>query len=343
MRRKPNIQDTTWFLDIQKSSQLDLEPPYQRKSVWTLKDRQFFLDTVFRNFPCPPIFLHKSLDDLGNATYHVVDGKQRLESIISFVNNEFKLDKNFGDTNLDGKKWEEISTDYKKKLWNYELTVEYMDDITDTTVNEVFDRVNRNQKKLERQELRHAKYSGWLVTEAEKEASEPEWKSYGIGTTANVKRMKDVQFISELMLILLEGEVKGFDQDTLDAKYAEYDDPQLANSEFDEEEYRSDIRKVKSILDKLQERSLISKYARSFTNFYTLWSLIALHPEDLPSVDELATKYESFMQQVKDVSKDATDQSNHHAVSYAVNMTGANTDLKQRSSRLQALRAAIVV
>lgn len=102
------------------------------------------------------------------------------------------------------------------------------------------------------------------------------------------------------------------------------------------------MKKVKSILDKLQERSLVSKYARSFTNFYTLWSLIALHSKDVPPIDEFATKYESFMQQVKDVSNDAMDLSNHHAVNYATNMKGANTDLKQRSSRLQALKAAII-
>jgi uncharacterized protein with ParB-like and HNH nuclease domain len=85
MDRRPTTQDITWLLDLERNSQLDLDPPYQRRSVWTRKDRQFFLDTVFRNFPSPAIFLHKSMTDDGAATYHVVDGKQRLQTILQFV------------------------------------------------------------------------------------------------------------------------------------------------------------------------------------------------------------------------------------------------------------------
>ncbi|HYQ48098.1 MAG TPA: DUF262 domain-containing protein, partial [Thermodesulfovibrionales bacterium] len=51
---KKNI---AWFLDINREGQLDLNPPYQRRSVWTLKDRKFFLDSIFRNYPCPAVFL----------------------------------------------------------------------------------------------------------------------------------------------------------------------------------------------------------------------------------------------------------------------------------------------
>jgi hypothetical protein len=47
------------------------------------------------------------------------------------------------------------------------------------------------------------------------------------------KRMQDVQFISELLLVSIEGTVHGFDQDVLTEKYAEYDsleDAGLADS-----------------------------------------------------------------------------------------------------------------
>ena len=62
MDRRPTTQDITWLLDLERNSQLDLDPPYQRRSVWTRK-----------------VFLHKSMTDDGAATYHVVDGKQRLQ------------------------------------------------------------------------------------------------------------------------------------------------------------------------------------------------------------------------------------------------------------------------
>src|SRR5437868_13446074 len=100
MERRPTTQDVTWFIDLARNNQLDLEPPYQRRSVWTRKDRQFFLDTIFRNYPSPAIFLHKTINDAGKATYHVVDGKQRTETILNFVNDEIKIGSDFGDMRL---------------------------------------------------------------------------------------------------------------------------------------------------------------------------------------------------------------------------------------------------
>jgi hypothetical protein len=42
MQRRPTTQDVTWFLDQNRNGQLQLTPPYQRRSVWTTKDRRFF-------------------------------------------------------------------------------------------------------------------------------------------------------------------------------------------------------------------------------------------------------------------------------------------------------------
>jgi len=67
-------KDVTWFLDLYRNEQLDLDPSYQRRSVWSLKDRKFFLDTIFKNYPCPAVFLHKEInEDAGKLIYHVVD------------------------------------------------------------------------------------------------------------------------------------------------------------------------------------------------------------------------------------------------------------------------------
>src|SRR5687768_3629392 len=107
MNRKPNTQDLSWFLDLNEDQRLILDPPYQRKSVWTLDERKFFLDTIFRNYPCPALFLHKVIDEQGKTTYNVVDGKQRLLTVLMFANNEISIDKEYGDANLDGKKMED--------------------------------------------------------------------------------------------------------------------------------------------------------------------------------------------------------------------------------------------
>ena len=113
MKRQPSTQQISWFLDLERNTQLDLNPPYQRKSVWSPKDRRFFLDTIFRNYPTPPIFVHRTIDDNGFTMYHIVDGKQRLETILGFAKNKIAIDPNYGDVNLDGKKFGELDVDQK--------------------------------------------------------------------------------------------------------------------------------------------------------------------------------------------------------------------------------------
>src|SRR6266550_6911143 len=227
MKRRPTTQDITWLLDLARNKQLDVDPPYQRRSVWTRKDKQFFLDTIFRDYPSPAIFLHKTISDAGQVTYHVVDGKQRLQTILDFAYDQIRIGKDFGDARLDGKKWSDlVQGDDKLKhlFWNYQVSVEMVDNVEGSLINEVFDRLNRNARKLTRQELRHAKFEGWLATQVDKESERDAWKTLGVVTTARVKRMADTQFISELMLVILENAVLGFDQDDLDDLYAKYDD-----------------------------------------------------------------------------------------------------------------------
>src|SRR5580658_7278247 len=63
---------------------LNLEPGFQRQSVWTERDRAKLIDSILRNYPLPAIFLYKREED-GNLVFDVIDGKQRLESIFMFM------------------------------------------------------------------------------------------------------------------------------------------------------------------------------------------------------------------------------------------------------------------
>lgn len=353
MQRRPTTQDITWLLDLNRNGQLNLDPPYQRRSVWTLKDRQFFLDTIFRNYPSPAIFLHKTISETGQATYHVVDGKQRTETILEFVQDKLRLSKDYGDTRLDGKKWSDLQgeTELKTKFWNYQITVELIDVVDGSLVNEVFDRLNRNSRRLTNQELRHAKFEGWLITEAEAEANREEWQAFGIVTRARMRRMADVQFVSELMLVLLERSVLGFDQDRIDAFYAKYDDPQDSVPGFDEDHYRTSMDRCREYLQRMDlHNQAVSKYARALANFYTLWCLVALN-EELPDPVHLAEDYAEFMERVETLNSQEdlsgflqNDSAGTYTLpfTYLDNFRGANTDISPREKRYQALKSALL-
>ena len=63
MSRTLTTQDISWFLDLKDKGQLNLDPPYQRRSVWAPRDKRYFVDTILNNYPAPPVFLHKTIDE----------------------------------------------------------------------------------------------------------------------------------------------------------------------------------------------------------------------------------------------------------------------------------------
>lgn len=346
MKRLPSPQQITWFLDLDNTKQLNLDPSYQRKSVWTSKDRMYFLDTIFRNYPCPAIFIHKITDEDGKTTYNVVDGKQRLQTILMFKNDEIRLDKNFGDVNYDGKTFSELGTEQKRKFWDYVIVVDFVDVPDTNLINEIFDRLNRNSKNLNPQELRHAKYNGWFIKEAEKETEHMLWEKFKLSTRSKAKRMRDVQFISELLMVILENKIVGFDQDHISDLYAKYDS--ISELDFEEDDYLNEKENIKSYLEKIENaNSAVTKWATTLNNFYILWALICLEKEKLPKAEEFAIKYYQFMEKVGSMSDEvaSSELSNDYdklAYSYYENSRGANTDLKQRNNRLATLKEAVL-
>jgi hypothetical protein len=346
MKRQPTTQQITWFLDLERNGQLDLNPPYQRKSVWSNKDKRFFLDTIFRNYPAPPIFIHRTLDDNGFTEYHVVDGKQRLETITAFANNQIAVGSDFGDVNLNGKKFRNLSTEYKRKFWDYTLVVDFIDNIEGNNIEEVFDRVNRNARNLQPQELRHARYNGWFINVVENEAQDEFWWSYKITTKARDKRMRNVQFISELFMVCLDKTIKGFDQSYIDETYAKYDDiEELIEFEgFEPQAFLNQIILLKNRINEMNlENNCITNYASgSNNNFYTIWAVLNAIDDFIAS--NMADRYQNFMETVSKINEEnmeGEEFSNYHR-KYYENSRGASTDFSQRKNRFDSLLAGLI-
>lgn len=353
MQRRVTSQDISWFIDLEGLNRLDLNPAYQRRSVWTRRDRQYFLDTILNNFPSPAVFLHKELDDNGSATYHVIDGKQRLETIFLFLSNQIAISNDFGDVRVNGKKWEDIrkENEFKKIFLDYQITVEQIDSVETTVVNDVFGRLNQNSRKLYPQELRHARYSGWFINRAEQESVMPFWKTVKISTASRFNRMQDIQFVSELMMATIRNEISGFDQEDLNEFYALYEFPEDLDVTFDKEFFEDRFGKIKSYLEDLEsEYHVVSKWSTNLAHFYTLWNFLLLK-EELPNPNSFSESYATFMDLVsksKDESLNGGEVQNSAllrdaVMNYAENAKGATTDIGPRLARHAALTAGLQV
>ena len=168
-----------------------------------------------------------------------------------------RLADDFGDKRLSSKKWDKLDPPERQIFWNYVLPVEFLifDPNDPQEVNQAFDRLNRNMRKLEPQELRHARWDGWFIKIVETEAEDPVWQKLGLVTKARSARMKDAQFISELLLVLIEKKQIGFDQEELDDAYAKYDDLEELEVPIDPDEIKESLVEGKEYLIAMQDKN----------------------------------------------------------------------------------------
>jgi hypothetical protein len=84
VNREMKIDQIIGYFNQQK---INLIPPFQRGTVWNLATRRRLLANMIQARPIPAVFLYKQAEGAQFA-YNILDGKQRLESLILFVGNK---------------------------------------------------------------------------------------------------------------------------------------------------------------------------------------------------------------------------------------------------------------
>lgn len=83
--------------DFIEEDELDLNPDFQRCHVWTRQQQVKFVEFILQGGRCPAIYFNEN-DEYKNMV--IVDGKQRLTALLSFLNNEFTVFKNLDKDNI---------------------------------------------------------------------------------------------------------------------------------------------------------------------------------------------------------------------------------------------------
>lgn len=86
--------DITMFLEYYGRDNFDFNPVYQRDLVWTTEQKEAFIKAILvGNAEVRPTFITVPHSQrTSSQQFEVLDGKQRLNAIISFVRNEFSVD-----------------------------------------------------------------------------------------------------------------------------------------------------------------------------------------------------------------------------------------------------------
>lgn len=91
-------------------------PPYQRKSVWSMKKQQSLFDSLFRRFYVPRLVVREVRLSDDRTVREIIDGQQRITAIQDYFDNKFKLPATLADVHPDlpNKYFQDLSTDLRK-------------------------------------------------------------------------------------------------------------------------------------------------------------------------------------------------------------------------------------
>jgi hypothetical protein len=223
---------------VREKKWLNLRPEYQRRLVWDDARRSLFIESLLLNVPIPPVFLYEW--DL--SRYEVMDGQQRLNSIVDFFENGFALRGLEKWTELNGLRYRELPETLHRGLDRRRLsaTVLLVEGARAAPPQQadvrklVFERLNSGGQHLNAQELRNCLYAGdfnellitlsrlqlfteiWEIPTYDQNVDRHGHVSTALRNNALYQRMKDCEIVLRFFAFRKRANIKGSVRSMLD-------------------------------------------------------------------------------------------------------------------------------
>jgi len=217
--------------------------------------------------------------ETGDTVTHIVDGQQRITSIVEFISGDSKfprlstkyllnqeIKEKCGDLSF-----AELPSAFKKKIWPYQMSIVNIDrSFTRDDIKQVFFRLNLTNYNLNPQEKRNSQDSQFGEV-AEALSQMDFWKSCRVFSSADARRMKDVEYCCSIYILAIEGIVDQTSGKKINDYYEDYADS------FDEDKVLT--QNIESAMDFIMQLcdkttlSFISKKAQMYTLFSIVFKL----------------------------------------------------------------------
>ncbi len=332
---QPDKKTSKWIVDNYKNGLLVVDNSFQRNYVWLEKHQISLIETILLGYAIPEIYLWVIDTDpiTGETKYSIVDGQQRIGAVFNFIDGKFRLRRAYlsnKDADYVGKTFSDLSDDEKRLIWSYSFTIRQLpQEVSRDEIVKMFLRLNSTDKSLNPQELRNAEFNGEFLDNAQNIAKLDFWKKNKIFNIDSIRRMKDIEFISSLLIFLRNGIESETTQKTINKMY------DLFNEKYDEKE--SDFTMVVSILNKIQDvidyDPNTLKALSKTTHFYTLFTLTYLIVSQNSSfTDEQKVMLSDFYKKYHEGSEEM------YIDDYRNNSKDSTNSKQSRMARLKALR-----
>ena len=288
-----------------KSENLKLQPEFQRKFVWNTRHQKTFIETILKGLPFPEIYIADSGVDIEKISTQkvVVDGQQRLSTIIQYIDGEIPIE-----TKDEIIEYAKLATSAKKAFLNYLVVIRQLGDVNSDTIKEIFRRINLTRYALNAYEIHHAIYDGEYIGLAQSLADNSDFKALPTFSEADNARMQDMGFA---LLVITTYEVGGyFTGDKEIEGYIKKFNNNYPTLQATQSKLFSTVKLIKNL--NLKKDSTWFRKSNLFTLFIEL-AMAESIPKDLES---RLLEFEKKIQNNKDSNKD-DDYSKYYSYMYS--------------------------
>ena len=320
--------------DWADNERLELRPDFQRNEVWTQAAQIMLIDTILKGIPIPKIYIKSIVQN--EKTYRiVVDGQQRLTAILKFIHDELPLKKPYQGEYLN-MKYSELPEDIHDDFIRYKIDINEIFNPSDEEIRDLYSRVNKYTVQLNKQELRKADFPGDFISLAEKISENPFFDSSKIFSVKQRRRMLDVEFIEELLAIILEGvrDKKNY-LDNVCEKYVI-----LNNKEEVEQKFLGAIQDISVIFD-LETLPIQDTRFRQKSDFYSLFACVLMLRETGKLQNDKLEEVRNKLREMDEYISPQADEDEYRE--YATRCLSDSNSSANRNWRIEFMRQRIAI
>ena len=140
-------------------NRLNLSPSYQRGEVWDYSRKIGLIKSIFGNIILPAIIINTDSDET-DSIWNIIDGKQRLSTIFSFINNEFSI--KYKNTEV---YFKDLHEDSQNEFENCQLQLVIYKHLDETKQRDIFERINYGSPLKDSEKLKGSNSKGLHLIE----------------------------------------------------------------------------------------------------------------------------------------------------------------------------------
>ncbi|QIB51795.1 DUF262 domain-containing protein [Pseudomonas sp. OIL-1] len=135
-------------------------PDYQRELVWSEEQQSRFIESIFLNLPIPYLYVADVTEGEDEGRIEIVDGSQRIRTLVRFISNEFRLDKLKMLPMLNGFTFKDFSISRQLRFKRKTMRMIELIEVDEEARRQLFDRLNTGGTRLKDMEQRFGSQGG---------------------------------------------------------------------------------------------------------------------------------------------------------------------------------------